>query len=203
MQTLTKASWLLVVCGVLEATYSAVNLLMQAPNGTLTLRTFFLRGTVVFLGSLALGAGACAIAAGIWSFTSGKSLPLVLNGLALSALGLIFMFWKGRLTFRTVAVLLVAMAITIGVLALVNARSLRRHDADRWFLGLAGAASVGFASMFLALGFRWIKVVHPEMLNVWMSSYFAFSAACMLWLGLRLQSLRCAALKSFNASVPI
>jgi hypothetical protein len=50
-----------------------------------------------------------------------------------------------------------------------------------------------FALAFFALGFRWIKLgpgSHSDLL--WLSSYFGFSAICMLGLGLRLNSLRAA-----------
>ena len=150
-------------------------------------------GTVVFLGKLALAAGACTIAAGIWRSTKGKCWLLVLNGLALSALGLIFMLSGYRgISFRTVALLIVVMAMSIGILELATARTLRRqrHVADAWFLGSAGVASVGFALAFFALGFRWIKLEpgsHSDFL--WLGSYFGFSAICMLGLALRLHSL--------------
>jgi uncharacterized membrane protein HdeD (DUF308 family) len=104
IQTLIKNWWLLALCGVLDAIYSVMNFFMQRPDGSLTLRTFVNnRGTLVYMGMLALAAGACIIAAGIWSSRKGKSWLLVLNGLACSTLGLIFTFWTGPLAFRTVA----------------------------------------------------------------------------------------------------
>src|SRR6266849_10121968 len=79
----------------------------------------------------------------IWRSTQGRSWILVLNGLALGALGSIFTFWTGPLAFRTIALLLVIIAMSIGIFDCVIARALRRqrHVADEWFLGLAGAAS--------------------------------------------------------------
>src|SRR5450756_509389 len=144
IHTLIKNWWLLALCGVLDAIFSAVNLLTQDPDGSLTLRKYALKSTVVFLGKLALAAGACTITAGMWRSATGKSWLLVLNGLALSALGLIFTFRTGPLAFRTIALLLVVMAMSIGIFELVIARTLRRqrHGADEWLLGLAGAASV-------------------------------------------------------------
>jgi len=192
IHTLIKNWWLLALCGVLDAIYSAVNLLMQDPDGSLTLRKYALKSTVVVLGELALAAGACTIAAGMWRSAKGKSWLLALNGLALSALGLIFTFWTGPLAFRTIALLLVVMAMSFGIFELVIARALRRqrHVADEWFLGLAGAASVGFASAFLAFAFRWIKLdPRPVADFLWFGSYFGFSAFCMLGLALRLRGL--------------
>jgi asparagine N-glycosylation enzyme membrane subunit Stt3 len=126
----------------------------------------------------------------------------VVNGLALSALGLIFNnLTHYRISFRTVALLLVVMAMSVGIFELVTARTLRRHVADEWFLGLAGAASIGFALAFLALGFRWIQLEQPESMFLWLSSYFGYSAICMLALALRLNSLR-AAIHRMASSAP-
>src|ERR1017187_9319468 len=169
-----------------------MNFFMQRPDGSPTLRIFVhSRGTVVHMGLLVLAPGACMIAAGIWSSRKGKSWLLVLNGLACSALGLIFTFWTGPLAFRTVALLIVVMAMSIGIYELATARTLRRHLADEWLLGAAGVASVGFASVFFAFVFRWIKLEpgSPAQTLHWLGSYFGFSAICMLGLALRLYRL--------------
>ena len=167
---------------------------MQGPDGSLTLRQYAVPGTVVFLGKVALAAGACTIAAGIWRSAQGKSWILVLNGLALIALGLIFNgIFGSRISFRTIALLLVVMAMSIGIFEWVIKRALRRqrYVADAWFLGLAGAASVGFALAFFAFAFGWIKLgPGPHADFLWFGSYFGFSAICMLGLALRLNSLR-------------
>jgi hypothetical protein len=193
IQTLIKNRWLLALCGILDAMYSAVNLFMQDADGSLTLRTHALKSTVMLLGQLALAAGACKIAAGLWRSSQGKSWFLALNGLALSALGLtlngIFGF---RISFRTIALLLVVMAMSSGIFELVIARALRRqrHIADEWFLGVAGAVSVIFALAFLALGFRWIELEprsHADF--IWFGSYFGFAAICTVGLALRLHTL--------------
>ncbi len=190
IQTLTKNWLLLALCAVLNAIISVIYLIMQDTDGPLTLQSW--NGTVVFLGKLALAAGACTIAAGIWRSTDGKCWLLVLNGLALGALGLIqYGLTRFRISFLTVALLIILMAVSLGILELIIARTRRRqhHVADGWFLALAGVASVGFALAFFALGFRWIKIEpgsHADLL--WLSSYFGFSAICMLVLALRLHS---------------
>jgi uncharacterized membrane protein HdeD (DUF308 family) len=192
IQTLIKNWWLLAICGLLHATNSLTNFFMEGPDGSLTLRTFALRGTVLNIGMLALAAGACTIAAGIWHSSKGRSWLLVVNGAALAALGLILRFWTGRLALRTIALLFVVMALSIGILQLATALRLRRHLAEEWFLGLAGAVSVGFALAFFGLAFRWIKPERPESIFLWLSSYFGFSAICMLAVSLRLNSVRAA-----------
>jgi len=188
IQTLIKNWPLLALCGILDAIISVIYLIMQETDGPLAFHSW--NGTVVFLGKLALAAGACTIAAGILRSTNGKCWLLVLNGLALGALGLIqYGFVRFPIRFLTVALLVILMAISIGVLELIIARTLRRQRqvADGWFLALAGVASVGFALAFFALGFHWIKIEpgsHADLL--WLGSYFGFSAICMLVLSLRL-----------------
>ncbi|HEY6293970.1 MAG TPA: hypothetical protein VI455_20645 [Terriglobia bacterium] len=191
IQTLMKNWWLLALCGVLDAILALMNVSMQNPDGSMALRTFGPMGTATFMCRLAVAAGACTIAAGIWSSRKGRSWLLVLNGLAFCAYGLLPILWTGPLGFRLFALLLVVMATSIGILELATAQTLRRHVADKWFLGLAGAASVGFALAFLALGFGWIKLEPgPHWRGfLWLGSYFGFSAICMLWLALRLHGL--------------
>ena len=183
IQTLSKNWWLLALCVVLDAIISVIYF-GHAGRG------FTLHGTVGFLGKLTLAAGACTMAAGIWSYREGKSWLLVLNGLACSVLGLILTFWRGSLAFHTVALLIVAMAMSIGIYELATARTLRRHLAEAWLLGAAGVASLGFALAFFALGFGWIKLEPgPAQTLNWLGFYFGFSAICMLGLALHLHSL--------------
>jgi uncharacterized membrane protein HdeD (DUF308 family) len=192
MQKLIKSWWLLALCGILDALYSAMNFFMQRPDGSLALRTFVhSRGTVVHMGMLALAAGACTIAAAIWSSRKGKSWLLVMNGVACSVLGLILAFWTGPLAFRTVALLIVVMAMSVGIYELAAARRLRRY-LDEWLFGAAGMVSVGFALAFLGFVLRWIKLEpsSPAQTLHWLGSYFGFSAICMLGLALRLHRLR-------------
>jgi hypothetical protein len=87
IQTLIKNSWLLALCGVLDALLSVIYLIMQDSDGPLTFQSW--NGMVVLLGKLALAAAACTIAAAVLRSTTGKCWLLVLNGLALGALGLI------------------------------------------------------------------------------------------------------------------
>jgi len=191
IQTLIKNWWLLALCGVFDATMSVIYAIMYetGPDGPLAPHEW--RVAVVFLNRIALAAGVCTIAAGILRSAAGKSWLLVLNGLALSAYGLIPLVWRGPLGFVLFARLIVVMAVSIGILELVTARTLRRqrHVADEWFLSLAGAASFGFALAFLALVFGWIQLerrpFHPSVF-LWLCFYFAFSAIGMLWIGLRL-----------------
>lgn len=190
LQTLIKNWWLLAFCGVLDAVMSLIYLTMWVTDGPLTFHAW--NGTIVLLGQLALGAAACTIAAGVWRSSEGKCWLLVLNGLALGALGLIqYRFFRFRVSLLTVAFLIILMAVSMGILQLVTMRTLRRQRsvADGWFLGLAGMASLGFALVFLGLGLRWIKLgpgSHSDVL--WLGAYFGFSAICMLALALRLHS---------------
>lgn len=191
IQTLIKNWRLLALCGVVDAIISVIYFRMQGTTGPVTFHAW--NGTVVSLGKLALAAGACTIAAGVLRSTNGKCWLLVLNGIALAALGLIqYGFTRFRVSFLTVALLIILMAASIGTLELAIARTLRRerHFADGWFLALAGVGSAGFAFAFLALAFHWVNLQpgsHADLL--WLGSYFGFNALCMLGLALRLQSL--------------
>jgi uncharacterized membrane protein HdeD (DUF308 family) len=190
IQTLTKNWLLLALCGVFYALISAIYLIMHDANGPLTFHAW--SGAIAFLGKLALAAGACTIAAGIWRSAKGKCWLLVLNGLAIGALGLIqYAFVRFPISFLTIALLIVLMAMSFGIFELLTARTLRlqHHLADGWFLGAAGVASIGFALAFLGFGFRWIKIEfgsHAELM--WLGFYFGFSAVCTLAIALRLRS---------------
>jgi len=192
MQAPIKSQWLLALCGILDATISIMYLILydNGPLGPLTVLGF--NGMVQLMTRLALAAGVCTIAAGILRTARGKSWLLVLNGLAFSAFGLIPIVWRGPLGFDRIALLLVVMAITIGILALAIARTLRHSVADEWFFGFAGAGSIGFALVFLGLANGWIqperRLYHPSIF-LWQCFYFGFSAFCMLGLALRLNRL--------------
>ncbi len=192
IQTLTKNWWLLGLSGVLDAIISIVYLSMyDAGPDAMAFQRWNV--AVVLLSRLSLGAGVCAIAAAIWR--SSKAIPwlLVVNGLALSAYGLIPLLWRGPLSFRLFALLIVVMATSFGALGFAAARTVRRqhNSADKWLLALAGATSVGFALAFLALVNGWIQLerrpFHPAFF-LWLCLYFGFSATCMLGLALRLHS---------------
>jgi len=181
IQTLCKGWWLLACCGVLDAIISVIYLVGQNSNGPVTFHAW--HGTMVFLGELTLAAGACTIATGVWNASKSNSWLLVLNGLATSALGALFAFWTGPLAFRTVALLIAIMAMSIGVYELATARTLRRLR-DESLFGAAGIACVGFAFAFLAFVFGWMKLEPPAWAQSlrWLGSYFGFSAICMLML---------------------
>jgi len=178
IRALAKTWWLLALCGVLDAMHAAMNLLMLNPDASLSLRKFALLDAVWDMGMLALAAGACAIAAGLWSSGRNNSWLLSLHGLALGAFGLIGLspLVRGPLSFRPVSLLFVVMAVSIGAFALGTAQTLRSGAPQRRFLNLAGAASIGFGLSFLAVGFDWVRRGPPHFFWIWMSSYFGFCA---------------------------
>ena len=188
IRALTKIWWLLALCGVLDAMHAAMNLLMLSPNLSLSLRRFALPNAVWDMGMLALAAGACAIVAGLWNSGRDNSWLLSLHGLALGAYGLIAVspLVRGPLSFRPVSLLFVVMAMSIGAFTLRTAQTLRSGATERWYLGVAGAASIGLAFTFLSVGFDWVRLGSPRSFWVWMSCYFGFCAIFMLWLALRL-----------------
>ena len=174
------------MCGALDAMLAAVNLLMLPSGESLSLRRFALLDAVWDMGILALAAGACAIAAGLWNSGRYNSWLLSLHGFALGAFGLISIspLVRGPLSFRPVSLLFVVMAVSVGVFALGPAHALRSGAPRRWFRSVAGATSIGFAFSFIAVGFDWVRL-GPHSFWIWMSSYFGFCAIFMLWLALR------------------
>lgn len=186
LETLIKNWWLLLLRGLLALLFSIMAFLMLSSAETFTLREFAMKGMVVFLGLLALIAGACTAAAGIWRATTGKWWLLMVDGIFLCSAGLLLIL-ANRFSFRTATQAVVVLAAAIGIIELLTARSLRRHVPDEWFLALAGVASLGFAILFLVL-----KPQEPSAMFVWMGSYSGFSALCLLALSFRLRSLRAA-----------
>jgi hypothetical protein len=80
------------------------------------------------------------------------------------------------------------MAMSIGILALTSAGSLRQI-LIKWCLGLDGAALVGFALAFFAFYLRWFSLEDGSFFLL-QGSYFAFGAICMLALALRVDGPR-------------
>jgi uncharacterized membrane protein HdeD (DUF308 family) len=193
-QTLVKSWWLLALCGVLDALFAVMIFLMASPDGSPNPRIFMhSRNAITQLGVFALAAGICTIAASVWSSRKDSSWLLVLNGLACSSLGLLVTLGATRpIAFRTIALVIVIMAMSIGVYELATARTLRGHPIDEWLLGAAGVVSVGFAVAFLAFVLRWIKLDPSPSTQTfhWLGSYFGFTAICMMGLALRLNGLR-------------
>ncbi len=154
IQRLIQSWWSFALCVVLDAMISVIYF-AHAGNG------FHASKDIVFLGRLTLAAGVCTIAAGIWNSGSGKSWLLLLNGLALGSLGLALSgIFGSRISFRTVALLVILMAVSAGIFEMGTARILRRqrHVTRGRLLAAAGMVSLGFAVVFLALGLGWIKL---------------------------------------------
>ena len=190
IHTLIKNWWLLALVAILNATFSVTYLIMHDP---ISFRKYAVQNTLVFLGRVALATGVCGIIAGVWRSATGKCWPLVFNGLAFVALGVIFSGVFGpRISLSTVALLVIAMALGVGLLEFAVARTSRRHRrlVDGWLAGLAGTISVGFAVWFLALVFGLIRLEpgsHSDF--AWFGSYFGFTAISMFVLAVRLHGL--------------
>jgi hypothetical protein len=190
MQPLVAGWWLLALCGIADAVCAAMHLFMLDYDGSLRLRTFAF--SVWDMCMVALVAGACAIAAGAWNFRRGSAWLLSLHGLALGAFGVVGIspLVKGPLSFRPISLLFVLMAVSAGAFALRSARAQRNRSLTVAALNVFGAASLGFAVSFIAVGFGWVRRQPPYFYWIWMSSYFALCSAFMLYLALRLRSRR-------------
>jgi hypothetical protein len=175
-----KGWWLLALGGILDAMSAGMNLLMLNPDANF----------IWDMSVLALVAGACAIIAGLWNSGRGSSWLLSLHGLALGAFGLIGVspLVRRPLGFRPISLLFVLMAVGVGAFALGTAQ-IRSGAPNRWFLAVSGAASLGFACSFIAVGFGWVRLELPPSYWIWMSSYFAFTALCMLSMAVRLHGV--------------
>ncbi len=143
--------------------------------------------TVVLLGRLTLASGICVMTAGVWNNLNYRRLPLVLNGFACTALGLVLIFWKGPLAFRTIALFISIMAVILSVHTLAAVRTLKHSHVDELLLKAAGVISIFFASIFSAFLFHWLSLdprAPGEGLR-WLGSFFGFCAIYTLGLPLR------------------
>lgn len=172
-----KGWWLLVLCGLLDAIYAAMSVLMASPRTHL--------GADMSL--LALAAGACAVAAGLWNSGRSGSWLLATHGLALGAVGVIGIspLVRRPLGFGEVAPFFALIGFSAGVVALGMAQGTNCAPI-RYLLTASGAASLVYACSFAAVGFGWIKLGPPPAYWIWMSSYFAFTALCMFSIATRL-----------------
>ncbi len=182
MRSFRNCWWLLALCGIVDGMCSALNLLMVNPDASLGLRKFALPNTAWDISILALVAGACAFAAGLWNSGRDNSWLLSLHGLALGAFGAIGIspLVRGPLSFRPISLLFMLMALSIAAFALAAAKT------DRWFLNVSGLAWIAFAISFIAIGFGWIRLETPSAFWLWMSAFFASCAIFMFGLALRL-----------------
>jgi uncharacterized membrane protein HdeD (DUF308 family) len=206
-QNLIKRWSLLVLCSLFYAMFSFMILFIWSPDGFLTLPTFaHSRSSIEPMGIVALAAGVCTVAAGIWNAREAYSWLLVLNGLACSALGIMVALGRSRpITFRSIALVIVVMAASIGLYELVAAKTLRGHRADEWLLAAAGVVSVGFAVGFLGFVFGWIRLEPSPSAQTfhWLGSYFGFNSVCMLGLALGYFRPRSAIPSVGNNALPI
>lgn len=188
IQTLSRNRWLLALCGAFDGAIALLYFLIYQTAGPLTFHSW--HGAITWAGRFGLAAGACAIVGGMLG--RGKCWLLVANGVALVALGLIQLaFVRYPIRFLAVAVLVILMAVSLGILDWVLAQAMRRDRrvADGWILDVAAAVSLAFAFAFLALGLGWLPIrpeYHPEFF--WLGAFFAFSGICMLGLSLRVYS---------------
>src|SRR5580700_5172185 len=86
IQTPTKNWWLLGLCGILDAIISVI-VLRVYDAGPEVFSGRWVNAQDVLIRRLAVLAGICFIAAGIWKSTNGISGLAVLHGLTLSAYG--------------------------------------------------------------------------------------------------------------------
>jgi hypothetical protein len=176
---LIKTWPLLGACGALDAVHAFMNLLMLNPSGSMQLRRFGLPNEVRMMSVLAVAAGACAFAAGVWGYR--RAWFLSLHGLALSVFGMIGLspLVRGPLSFRPISLLFVVMAASLGAFAFGIGRDFA--GGERRTLTVAEIMSVCFAASFVAVGLGGTRLRPPEVYWIWMASFYAFCAGFLLW----------------------
>ena len=179
----------LALCAAFNALFSAAIFFVLSPDGPPILRTFIhARSAIEQIGALALAAGVCAIAAALWNSAKAPSWLLALHGLACSALGLLVILGATRpVAFRTIALFIAGMAVTLALYQLAAAQAQRAHPAGKWLLSAAAVVSLGFAAAFGAFALRWFPLDPSPSAQTfhWLGSYFAFAAMSMLLLAMR------------------
>ena len=183
IETLIKNWWLLLLRGIFALVLAVMTFLILPSVDTFTLRPFALRGTIMLLGMMAVAAGVCTFAAGVWRAGMGKWWLLALDGVIVTVAGVV-VIQSNIITMPILIYAIVVLATGAGVIELAVASGIRRHLSDEWFLGLAGAGSIGFALAFLLVGPR-----DEGIMLIWLGFYSAFSAICILALSFRLRTL--------------
>jgi uncharacterized membrane protein HdeD (DUF308 family) len=184
IRTLIKNWWLLALRSLLAAIFSVAAFLMRSTAESYTLQEFATKGITVLFGIMATAAGVCTVLAAIWRSREGKSWLLMLDGLCISAVGVLLIL-SHSISFSTVVLAIVALAMIIGVVELAAARLVRRHVPDEWFLVCAGIGSLAFG-----LAFFMVRPQEAASALVWLGSYSGFSAICMAGLALRFRNMR-------------
>lgn len=117
------------------------------------------------------------IAAGLSTIAAGLRKPaLIVNGLALCALGILFNeAFRHSIGFRSVALLVIVSALALGAFLLLAARG---RAVISFILATASAA---FALAFFLLGFHYVAIKPGSFLDLkLLCAFSAFSALCLL-----------------------
>jgi uncharacterized membrane protein HdeD (DUF308 family) len=142
LQAMAKSWWLVLLRGIAAILFGVLAFIWPG----LTLLTL-----VILYGAYALVDGVISLVA---AFSGGaKPVPtwwLIVVGLAGIAAGLVTFFWPG-ITALVLIVFIGAWSIVHGIFEIVGAIKLRKEIDNEWWLILAGALSVIFGIMVLAL----------------------------------------------------
>jgi uncharacterized membrane protein HdeD (DUF308 family) len=184
IRTLINNWWLLALRGIFALMLSIFALSLQPLEESFVTRAIVHMGIVIVFGVLALGAGACTIAAAVRRASNGISRLLLWDGIAVCVAGSIIMV-APRLDLVWLVYIVAVWAMIVGLLEILVARGLRRHIPDEWSLTLAGLGSFVLGAYFL---------LEPgedgASMLVWLGIYAGFSAIAILALALRLYALR-------------
>jgi len=177
--------WLLFLRGVLAIAFAVFIYVFLPFLPAPFLRQFAFAGLTAIFALFAFATGVLTTAAAVLkSGPHGFSWLLLADGIAISAGGLVILLSPG-LTLMHVIQLIGVVVLLAGILELVAGIHLRRHVADEWLLITGGIISLAFAT-----GLFLIRVNSVTSALTWISIYTLVNGLAMIWLALRLRSLR-------------
>jgi uncharacterized membrane protein HdeD (DUF308 family) len=196
IRILIKNWWLLALRGVFALLFATFAFSLRAMIDTWVLGAMARAGVVVVFGLLAFAAGLSTIAAAIRGAGAEKSHLLLWDGIAICSGGAVILL-APRLDLTWLVYGIAVLAIGVGILEILLARTLRRHIPDEWAMALAGAGSFCFGVYFLLA-----PMTETFSMLRWLGIYAGFSGIAILALALRLHSLLTSVHELASSTVP-
>src|SRR5262245_11850009 len=175
MLTLAKNWWVLVLRGVVAIVLAI--LAFAWPGITLTALVFLFGGYALVDGILSMIAAVrAANRREHWGW-------LLLEGVTGIVAAIITAVWPG-ITLLALVFVIGFWAILTGAMAIASAIRLRKEVRGEWLMALAGAASILFGVLVIAM-----PLAGALVLALWFGAYMLVAGVLMIVLGFRLHSL--------------
>ena len=182
VKVLAENWWFLFIRGLLALAFAMVGFSARTLMGSLFLQPLALASVELFFTVFAVSAGLVTIAAALRGFAKDQWHFLLLDGLVITAIGILLLLVP-VIVFSTLVRCLAAWAIALGAVELMAAFHLRRHIADEWLLAASGTGTLLFGVLlFIA------RPTSTQTLLDWLSGFALFSSAVMIALSLRLRA---------------